>query len=259
LENIINNKESLIKKEFCDKTMAFNDQYVEGLEKILKRKRLFLLDTNIFFSQPSGCSHLEDDVMRFAADLEFMNRKFDRIDAAYELIRKHDNVRITVEVYNELLTKFGNMCAAIYKKKTRSEIAKKVDDYLRRNKMDLVISWEPWKKSLMWQAGDMLRLETAKRNPDIHKLADADISLLLKGLEFVTAEGDKYQKADIIACDYGIMKGAEAMFDILDKLPLDVKDKMIRTARHRCMKVFSRKYEEPYHEVFDSALYCHRQ
>ena len=229
-------------------------EYTSGLEKILKRERIFLLDTNVILSHPSGVMLISDEAIQLAAQLTNRNQKIDRMYAVYNVIRQHDNVRFTPEVYNEILSKFGDIATVCQRNKNKNKLklVEEANKYFRRNVGELLIDDKIWTKGEMAPIGLILDKEFKKINPDFKPLSKADLSLLLKSLGFLLAED--YSRVDLIACDYGIVKGAKAMFSIIEQLPVG-SDKAKRRIKYRCMKIISREFEENYHDEFDSSEY----
>lgn len=230
-------------------------EYSGGLEKILQRGRLFLIDTNVLFCGQSGSNLIQDDINRLAADLINHNKLLPHMQAIYDIIQQYDNVRVTPEVYNEILCKVGYLVAHYKSKPKKRKIVKEIDHYFRKHKRELVVGSHQWNHTKMAATGYMLEAEFTQRYPEMKKLSEADISLLLKAFESLFVDKDSYQRTDIISSDYGLLKGAELMFEILDGLPIGT-EKSKRIAQHRCMKVISRRFGEEYHDVFNSDVYC---
>ena len=230
-------------------------EYSGGLEKILQRRRLFLIDTNVLFCGQSGANQIQDNIERLAADLTARNELLIHMQATHDVIQQYDNVRVTPEVYNEILCKVGYLVAHYKSKRGKRKLTEKVYHYFRKHQGELVVGSYRWKPAEMTTASDMLQEEFTQRYHKLKELSEADISLLLKALEFLLADKGSYQKTDIISSDYGVLKGAELMFEILDELPVGT-EKSKRIAQHRCMKVISREFREEYHDVFNSEVYC---
>ena len=236
--------------------------YSHGLDKILKKKRNFLIDTGVLFSRASGVGCMEDDITRLAAELTHQNRRFESLEHVFNVIRQHDNVRVTPEIYQEMVSKLGHLATVQYKGKTKLKIAERAKDYFRDNRDNLVMGQGFWPNGPFFEAGHFIEDEFKRLYPDLKPLSMGDVSLLLSSLELVF--GEEYKRTDIIACDYGILKGAEIMFGSLDRIPIPKHlvptkvEKARRTAGYRCVKVIHREFGENYHDAFNSLEHCEK-
>ncbi|MBU0628550.1 MAG: hypothetical protein KKC75_05135 [Nanoarchaeota archaeon] len=224
-----------------------------GLEAILHRKRLFLIDTNVLFGSSSGDSRIEDDPLRLAASLAHDSWELERMQTVYDIIRQNPNVRLTREIYMEILSKLGAIRTHCHVRKKARPIGL-MDSYFRNHERELVLGTDYWDQTKMRAPGYILQERFSMRHPNLKCLSKADISLLLKAVE-VRLAGDPYMKLDIISADYGVKLGAELMFELFNRFPIGKAGQRRRLQQKRCMKVISRGYDEDYHDVFDSAAY----
>jgi hypothetical protein len=232
--------------------MQTESEYSVGLEKVFSRNSIFLIDTSVFLGDASGTNHLEDEIDRMVFNSEYKRKKFERIEAAYNIISNHHNVRLTIEVYNELKSIFGGLRSKNDMSKRKLRIAETINNYLENHKSELLINSDYWIKNKNFPTGLIIRQETLKQYPDLSGLSGADISILLCALENIV--GSDYRRMDIVTCDFGILVGTKLVFDVFDYLPIE-KEVSKKEIRKRCMKVVSRRFNEDYQDFFNSHTY----
>jgi hypothetical protein len=238
-------------------------EYSGNLERMLKKDKLFLLDTSVLLGGESGIYNQESELECLSSEFNQKKHRKDFLKSACETITRHQNIRLTYEVYKESLSKLGQIVSE--KNKKQFKFAQTMEGYLRNHKKILLnggVETRGWRNSVFLDSGRILDEKFKIEHPELKPLSEADISLLLASLEMLLEDDENYEKIDLITCDYGILKGAEVMFKNLDYLELDnirgISPKSIRKAKHRCTNVILRAVGKEYDYIFNSVDFCNK-
>lgn len=227
-----------------------SQEFLYGLDEIIKKGRIYLFDTCVLTGGWRRGQNPTEDSLYEIRKVARKAHLADIIAASLSLV-KMPNVRTTEQVYIECLGVLSE-----YRNRSVPRKQKEYDRDLRE-----LINYIREHKEIVYQFGDkeeamekeivieFLKKKFRQAHYEMKPAARADLSLVAEA--FVNASYEDTPRVDIISNDWGVQESMQLLFDNLQTLRLNEKNKR-RVVKGKCVRIYSRSYGGVYETSFDS-------